>query len=112
MQKCRRLSTDRGRRSGGPRGRVGKLTLVDCYRLEGDVLDLRGDWLGAQAWYANAVKLGPSIPSGCYSWCVAPPKHGALEGGGSEVQGRESQRTALGRSAQGVGRCAREAGQD
>ena len=50
---------------------VGKLTLVDCYRLKGDVLDLRGDWLGAQAWYANAVKLGPSIPSGYYSWGVA-----------------------------------------
>jgi tetratricopeptide (TPR) repeat protein len=59
---------------------VGKLTFVDCYRFKGDVLDLRGDWLGAQAWYANAVKLGPSVPSGYYSWGVALAKHGDLEG--------------------------------
>jgi tetratricopeptide (TPR) repeat protein len=39
---------------------VGKLTLVDCYRFRGDLLELRGDWAGAQVWYAKAVKLGPS----------------------------------------------------
>jgi tetratricopeptide (TPR) repeat protein len=47
---------------------AGKFTLVDSYRFRGDVLDLRGDWSGAQEWYAKAVKLGPSIPSGYYSW--------------------------------------------
>jgi tetratricopeptide (TPR) repeat protein len=53
---------------------------VDCYRFKGDVLDLRGNWLSAQAWYANAVKLGPSIPSGYYSWGVALARHGDLDG--------------------------------
>jgi predicted Zn-dependent protease len=57
---------------------VGKLTVVECYRFRGDVLDLRGDWSGAQEWYAKAVKLGPSIPSGYYSWGVALAKHGDL----------------------------------
>jgi tetratricopeptide (TPR) repeat protein len=59
---------------------VGKLTYVDCYRFRGDLLDLRGDWSGAQAWYAKAVKLGPSIPAGYYSWGVALAKHGNLDG--------------------------------
>ncbi|MHB8477780.1 MAG: tetratricopeptide repeat protein [Steroidobacteraceae bacterium] len=65
---------------------VGKLTFVDCYRFKGDVFDLRGDWLGAQAWYANAVKLGPSIPSGYYSWGVALAKHGDLEGAAAKFK--------------------------
>jgi tetratricopeptide (TPR) repeat protein len=58
----------------------GKLTFVDCYRFRGDVLDLRGDWAGAQEWYAKAVRLGPSIPSGYYSWGIALAKHGDLDG--------------------------------
>ena len=59
---------------------VGALTLVDCYRFRGDILDLRGDWPNAQAWYAKAVKLAPSIPSGYYSWGMALVRHGNLEG--------------------------------
>src|ERR1700733_12577799 len=59
---------------------VGALTLVDCYRFRGDILDLRGDWPNAQAWYAKAVKLAPSIPSGYYSWGMALARHGNLEG--------------------------------
>ncbi len=58
----------------------GNLTLVDCDRFKGDVLDLRGDWAGAKDWYAKAVKLAPSIPSGYYSWGLALVKHGDLDG--------------------------------
>jgi len=57
---------------------VGISTYVDCYRFKADVLELRGDWTGAQEWYAKAVKLGPSMPSGYYSWGVALAKHGEL----------------------------------
>jgi tetratricopeptide (TPR) repeat protein len=65
---------------------VGKLTFVDCYRFRGDLLDLRGDWKGAQAWYAKAVKLGLSIPSGYYSWGVALAKHGDLNGAAAKFK--------------------------
>jgi len=58
----------------------GDFTFVDCYRFKGDLLDMRGDWSGAQEWYAKAVKLGPSVPSGYYSWGVALAKHGDLTG--------------------------------
>jgi tetratricopeptide (TPR) repeat protein len=59
---------------------VGDVHFVDCYRFRGDVLELRGDWAGAQDWYAKSVQLGPSIPSGYYSWGVALAKHGDLAG--------------------------------
>jgi tetratricopeptide (TPR) repeat protein len=65
---------------------VGKLTYVDCYRFRADVLDLRGDWAGAQAWYAKAVKLGPSIPSGYYSWGAALANHGNLDGAAAKFK--------------------------
>ena len=89
---------------------VGALTLVDCYRFRGDILDLRGDWPSAQAWYAKAVKLAPSIPSGYYSWGVALAKHGNLEGAAEKFNGANQTGSALGGPAQGVGRCAHEAG--
>jgi len=66
---------------------VGALTLVDCYRFRGDILDLRGDWPNAQAWYAKAVKLAPSIPSGYYSWGMALVRHGNLEGAAEKFKG-------------------------
>jgi tetratricopeptide (TPR) repeat protein len=59
---------------------VGTLTLVDCDRFRADILDLQGDWPSAQAWYAKAVKLAPSIPSGYYAWGVALARHGNLDG--------------------------------
>jgi tetratricopeptide (TPR) repeat protein len=59
---------------------VGSLTFVDCTRFKGDLLDARGDWAGAQQWYAKAVKLAPSLPAGYYSWGVALAKHGDLPG--------------------------------
>jgi tetratricopeptide (TPR) repeat protein len=65
---------------------VGKLTYVDCERFQGDVLSARGDWAGAQVWYAKAVKLGPSIPSGYYSWGVALAKHGDLDGAAAKLK--------------------------
>jgi tetratricopeptide (TPR) repeat protein len=65
---------------------VGKLTYVDCYRFRGDLLELRGDWAGAQAWYAKAVKLAPSIPSDYYSWGVALAKHEDLNGAAAKLK--------------------------
>ncbi|HEY2052004.1 MAG TPA: hypothetical protein VGH03_21900 [Caulobacteraceae bacterium] len=61
-----------------PMKAVGIGHFVDCYRFRGDVLDLRGDWAGAQAWYAKAVRLAPSVPSGHYSWGLALVRHGDL----------------------------------
>jgi tetratricopeptide (TPR) repeat protein len=55
-------------------------TFVDCNRFHGDVLDLRGNWPEAQRWYAKAIKLGPSIPTGYYSWGMALMRHGDLAG--------------------------------
>lgn len=63
-----------------PMKTVGISTFVDCYRFRGDVLELRGNWAGAQEWYAKAVNLAPSIPSGYYSWGMALAKHGDLNG--------------------------------
>jgi tetratricopeptide (TPR) repeat protein len=63
-----------------PMKAVGISTFVDCYRFRGDVLDLRGDWKDAEAWYAKAVKLGPDLPSGYYSWGVALARRGDLAG--------------------------------
>jgi Tfp pilus assembly protein PilF len=65
---------------------VRDLHFVDCYRFRGDVLELRGDWVAAQNWYAKAVQLGPSIPSGYYSWGVALAKHGDLAGAASKFK--------------------------
>jgi tetratricopeptide (TPR) repeat protein len=65
---------------------AGKLALVDCYRFRGDVLDLRGDWPAAQQWYANAVKLAPSIPSAYYSWGVALARHGEFDAAAAKLK--------------------------
>jgi tetratricopeptide (TPR) repeat protein len=65
---------------------VGRLTFVDCYRFRGDLLDLRGDWAGAQAWYAKSVELAPSTPSGYYSWGVALAKHGDLDAAAAKLK--------------------------
>jgi len=55
-------------------------TYVDCYRFHGDILDSRGDWQGAQEWYAKSVELAPDLPAGYFSWGIALAKHGDLAG--------------------------------
>ena len=65
---------------------TGYSTFVDCYRFKGDVLELRGDWAGAQSWYAKAVKLVPSLPSSYYSWGLALLKHGDLSGAAEQFK--------------------------
>jgi tetratricopeptide (TPR) repeat protein len=62
-----------------PKRILGVDSYVDCYRSRGDVLDLRGDWKGAQEWYGKAIKLAPSIPSGYYSYGLALMKHGDIK---------------------------------
>ncbi len=53
---------------------------TDCQRFRGDILDHRGDWVGAQRAYAAAVALAPDLPAGYYSWGVALARHGDLAG--------------------------------
>jgi tetratricopeptide (TPR) repeat protein len=53
-------------------------TFVDCYRFCGDILDHRGDWVGAQRAYEDAVALAPDLPAGYYSWGLALARHGDL----------------------------------
>jgi tetratricopeptide (TPR) repeat protein len=61
-------------------------TFVDCYRFHGDILDGRGDWKGAQEWYAKSVELAPDLPAGYYSWGIALVKHGDLAGAESKLK--------------------------
>jgi tetratricopeptide (TPR) repeat protein len=53
-------------------------TFVDCYRFRADILNGRGDWVGAQKAYAETVALAPDLPAAYYSWGVALAKHGDL----------------------------------
>jgi tetratricopeptide (TPR) repeat protein len=64
---------------------VGKLTFVDCRRFKADILDRRGDWAGAQQWYAKAVELAPGLPAGYYSWGLALARHGDLIGAAAKL---------------------------
>ncbi len=54
--------------------------LTDCQRFRGDILDHRGDWVGAQQAYAQSVALAPDLPAGYYSWGIALARHGDLAG--------------------------------
>jgi tetratricopeptide (TPR) repeat protein len=54
------------------------LTFLDCARFKADILDARGDWEGAQQWYAKAINLVPSLPAGYYSWGLAASRHNDL----------------------------------
>ena len=55
-------------------------TFVDCYRFRADILDGRGDWVGSQKAYADAVALAPDLPAAYFSWGVALLRHGDLDG--------------------------------
>ena len=59
---------------------------VDCYRFQGDILDHRGDWTGAQKAYATAVAIAPDLPAGYYSWGVALARHGDPAGALARLQ--------------------------
>jgi tetratricopeptide (TPR) repeat protein len=61
-------------------------TFVDCYRFRADILDGRGDWVGAQKAYADAVALAPDLPAAYYSWGVALAKHGDLSGAEAKLK--------------------------
>jgi tetratricopeptide (TPR) repeat protein len=59
---------------------------VDCDRFQGDILDHRGDWAGAQKAYAASVAIAPDLPAGFYSWGVALARHGDLTGAIAKLQ--------------------------
>jgi tetratricopeptide (TPR) repeat protein len=58
---------------------VGALSHPDCFRYKADLLDLRGDWAGAQVWYEKAIQLAPSYPASYYSRGIALGKHKDLK---------------------------------
>ena len=61
-------------------------TFVDCYRFRADILDGRGDWVGAQKAYADAVALAPDLPAAYYSWGGALARHGDLVGAETKLK--------------------------
>jgi tetratricopeptide (TPR) repeat protein len=61
-------------------------SFVDCYRFRGDILDLRGDWPGAQKAYAAAAALAPDLPAGYYSWGAALARHGELAAAAAKLK--------------------------
>ena len=44
------------------------LDCYDCVRVRGQLAGLKGDWAGADHWFAQAVKIGPSLPYAHADW--------------------------------------------
>jgi hypothetical protein len=86
-----------------------KLPFVDCYRFRGDLKDLRGDWAGAQEWYAKAVHGTQHARGVLLLGCGACQARRSRRCGG-EARSRPPERPALGRPAQGLGRCVGQTG--
>jgi tetratricopeptide (TPR) repeat protein len=61
-------------------------TFVDCYRFRADILNGRGDWVGAQKAYAETVAPAPDLPAAYYSWGLALAKHGDLAAAKAKLQ--------------------------
>jgi tetratricopeptide (TPR) repeat protein len=61
-------------------------TYVDCYRFRADILEGRGDWVGAQKAYAEAAALAPDLPAAYYSWGIALAKRGDLDGAAAKLK--------------------------
>ena len=59
---------------------------VACRSYRGDALDIRGDWVGAQRLYAQAVTTAPDLPFAYYSWGLALARHGDLSGAIAKLQ--------------------------
>jgi len=57
-----------------------------CAVAKGDVLALRGNWTGAQEWYAKAIGLAPSSPFAYNSYGMALVKHGDLNGAAQQFK--------------------------
>ena len=53
---------------------------VDCYRFRGDILDGRGDWVGARVAYQTAIALAPDLPAAYYSYGLALARRSDLTG--------------------------------
>jgi tetratricopeptide (TPR) repeat protein len=64
----------------------GERRYVDCLRFRADIIDGRGDWVGAQRTYADSVAIAPDLPAGLYAWGMALVKHGDLEGGATKFR--------------------------
>jgi tetratricopeptide (TPR) repeat protein len=65
---------------------AGSANFVDCLRFRADILDARGDWLGAQKAYAQAVALAPDLPAPYYSWGMALNRHADPVGAASKLR--------------------------
>jgi tetratricopeptide (TPR) repeat protein len=72
--------TGQSRKADAALSAIGAIAHPDCYRYRADVLDLRGDWVGAQEWYLKAIKLAPSYPDVYYAWGLALAEHDDLKG--------------------------------
>lgn len=65
---------------------VGAIDHPDCFRFQADLLDLRGDWTGANIWYEKSIKRAVLYPASYYSWRLALARHKDLKGAEEQFQ--------------------------